>query len=241
MNIGDVIVVTGAAKRIGREISLYLAQKGCKLVLHCNTSYQEALTLQKELMDMGCDAAVVQGDLSDTVALKALFMAFAKPFGKVDALVNSASAFSSKPIEEVDEAIWFHDMALHAAAPFFLSKYLYLHLKDRNARGSVVNITDTKLSNPTASRPSYYCSKGALSAETAALGVALAPVVRVNEIAPGLILALDDGLYFSRMEKTLPLQRTGNPQQLCEAVWYFLSSTFVTGDVLHIDGGQHLL
>jgi NAD(P)-dependent dehydrogenase (short-subunit alcohol dehydrogenase family) len=185
MNNGDVIVVTGAAKRIGREIALFLAQKGFRLILHCKTSYNEALCLQKELQQKGFSSAVVQGDLTDTPQLETLFSRFLQPFGRVDGLVNSASVFSLKSITEVDVATWQQDMALHAAAPFFLSKYLYQHLVARNATGSVVNITDTKLSSPTSSRPSYYCSKASLAEETRVLAVALAPVVRVNAVAPG--------------------------------------------------------
>jgi NAD(P)-dependent dehydrogenase (short-subunit alcohol dehydrogenase family) len=238
---GDVIVVTGAAKRVGREIALYLAQKGFRIILHCNTSYQEALCLQEELQQKGCESAVVQGDLTDTAHLEALFSLFLEPFGRVDGLINSASVFSPKSITEVDVDTWQRDMALHAAAPFFLSKYLYRHLVARKATGSVVNITDTKLSSPTASRPSYYCSKASLSEETRVLAVALAPVVRVNAVAPGVILSYDDGHYFSQMEQKLPLKKCGDPNDVCEAIGYLLSASFVTGEVLRVDGGQHLL
>jgi NAD(P)-dependent dehydrogenase (short-subunit alcohol dehydrogenase family) len=241
MDRDDVVVVTGSAKRVGREIALFLARKGCRLVLHYNTSYAEAVSLQQELHEKGTESAVVQGDLCDTANLQHLFSLFLKPFGRVDALVNSASVFSAKTIEDVDVATWQQDMALHAAAPFFLSKYLYLHLKERKATGSVVNITDTRLSSPTASRPSYYCSKGAMAGETKALAVALAPVVRVNEVAPGPVLSFGDGPYFSQMEQKLPLKTCGNPSDICQAIWYVLSSPFVTGETLHVDGGQHLL
>lgn len=241
MDKGDVIVVTGSAKRVGREIALFLAQKGCRLVLHCNTSIAEATSLQQELEGMGVSAGIVRGDLRDTSGLQELFTRFVEPFGRVDGLVNSASVFSGKSIGEVDVATWQQDMALHAAAPFFLSKYLYMHLKDRQATGSVVNITDTRLSSPTASRPSYYCSKGALSAQTKALAMALAPTLRVNEVAPGLILPFDDDRYFSQMAQRLPLKTIGDPSAVCEAVWFLLSSWFVTGETIRVDGGQHML
>jgi NAD(P)-dependent dehydrogenase (short-subunit alcohol dehydrogenase family) len=238
---GDVIVVTGAAKRVGREIALYLAQKGFRLILHCNTSYQEALCLQEELQQKGFASAVVQGDLTNTSQLEILFSRFLQPFGRVDGLVNSASVFSLKSITEVDVATWQQDMALHAAAPFFLSKYLYQHLVGRNCTGSVVNITDTKLSSPTSSRPSYYCSKASLAEETRVLAVALAPVVRVNAVAPGIILSYDDSPYFSQMQQKLPLKKCGDPKDVCEAIGYLLSASFVTGQVIRVDGGQHLL
>jgi pteridine reductase len=241
MNKNDVIVVTGAAKRVGREIALYLAQKGFRLILHCNTSCQEALCLRDELQQKGFESAVVQGDLTDTSRLETLFSQFLQPFGRVDGLVNSASSFSPKPITEVEVGTWQQDMALHAAAPFFLSKYLYRHLVAREATGAVVNITDTKISSPTASRPSYYCSKASLSEETRVLAVALAPVVRVNAVAPGVILPFDDSPYFSQMQQKLPLKKCGDPRDICEAIGYLLSASFVTGEVIRVDGGQHLL
>lgn len=234
-------MITGAARRVGREISIHLAKLGYKVVLHCNTSLVEGQILQQELHSLGHESCVVQGDLTDLDGLEALFARALGCFGHIDALVNSASVFHNTSLEETTIERWLSDMALHAGAPFFLSKLLYQHIRQRESRGSVVNITDTQLSCPPASRPSYYLSKATLAQETAILAKTLAPYMRVNAVAPGLVLPNGEDAYFSKMEKILPLQRTGTPSDICEAVSYLLSASFVTGVTLAVDGGHHLL
>lgn len=107
--------------------------------------------------------------------------------------------------------------------------------------GAVVNITDTQLACPPASRPSYYLSKAALAQETVILAKTLAPYIRVNAVAPGLVLSNGEEGYFSKMEKILPLKKCGSPSDICEAVSYLLSASFVTGITIPVDGGHHLL
>lgn len=241
MDRKSVVVVTGGAKRVGRDIATYLASKGYQIVLHCNTSRNEAEQLKQDLEKNGAEVAVVQGDLTDLSQLETLFLRFIEPFGCVDALVNNASQFIPCTIEMLTLEAYRSDMALHADAPFFLAKYLYEHLKKRKARGAVVNLTDTKLSSPTPSRPSYYCSKGNLQEQTRVLAASLAPYVRVNAIAPGVVLSSGDDAYFAKMEQLLPLRRCGTPRDVSEAVLYLLCAEFVTGVTLEVDGGQHLL
>ena len=234
-------MVTGGAKRVGKDIAAHLASKGYRVIIHCNTSLLEANLLKKELEEKGAEVAVVQGDLTDLLQLETLFSRFIEPFGYVDALINSASHFSSCSIEQLTLEDYESDMVLHATAPFFLSKYLYEHLKKREACGAVVNLTDTKLSSPTSSRPSYYLSKATLQEQTRILAVSLAPYVRVNTIAPGVVLSSGDDTYFAKMEQVLPLRRCGAPRDVSEAVLYLLSARFVTGVTIEVDGGQHLL
>jgi len=234
-------VITGAARRVGRALAIHLAKEGYKVVLHCNTSLEEAHALQRQLQDMGSESEVVQGDLTDLDGLEELFARFVACFGHLDALINSASVFHNKALEETTVERWQADMALHAGAPFFLSKMLYQHIRKREALGSVINITDTQIASPPASRPSYYLSKAALAQETSILAKTLAPYIRVNAVAPGLVLPNGEDEYFAKMEKILPLQRIGTPSDICEAVSYLLSATFVTGVTIPVDGGHHLL
>lgn len=236
-----VVVITGSARRVGRALAIHLAKDGYKVVLHCNTSFYEAQALQQELQEMGHESRIVQGDLTDLAALKSLFERFVEAFGQVDALINMASVFHTVSLEETNVERWQADMALHAGAPFFLSKMLYEHCKDRKTTGSVVNITDSQLASPPASRPSYYLSKAALAQETTILARTLAPYVRVNAVEPGLVLSNGEDEYFAKMEKILPLQRCGTPSDICEAVSYLLSASFVTGVSIAVDGGHHLL
>ena len=236
-----VVVITGSARRVGRSLAIHLAKEGYKVVLHCNTSLDEAHGLQQELQAMGYESHVVQGDLSDLSSLESLFIRFVACFGHLDALINSASTFHTISLEETTVEIWQADMALHAGATFFLSKFLYQHCKKREVLGSVVNITDTQLTSPPASRPSYYLSKGALAQETIILAKTLAPYIRVNAVAPGLVLSNGEDGYFSKMEKILPLKKCGSPSEICEAASYLLSASFVTGVTIPVDGGHHLL
>ena len=236
-----VVVITGAARRVGRSLAIHLAKEGYKVVLHCNTSLREARALQQELHEMGYESRVVQGDLTDLDGLEMLFARFVESFGHLDALINSASVFHTTSLEETTVVRWKTDMALHAGAPLFLSRMLYQHIRKRETTGSVVNITDTQLTSPPANRPSYYLSKGSLAQETSILAKTLAPYVRVNAVAPGLVLSNGEDAYFTRMEKILPLQRCGSPSDICEAVSYLLSALFVTGVTIPVDGGHHLL
>lgn len=236
-----MVVITGAARRVGRALAIHLAQEGYKVVLHCNTSLDDAHGLQLELQAMGHESRVVQGDLTYLDGLEELFARFVGCFGHLDALVNSASVFHDVSLEETSIQRWQSDMALHSGAPFFLSKMLYEHIRKRDATGAVVNITDTQLACPPASRPSYYLSKACLAQQTTILAKTLAPYIRVNAVAPGLVLSNGDDAYFAKMEKMLPLRRTGNPSDICEAVSYLLSATFVTGVTIAVDGGHHLL
>ena len=236
-----VVVITGAARRVGKELAIHLAKEGCKVVLHCNTSLDEAHLLQQELQEVGYESQIVQGDLTDLAALKSLFERFVEAFGQVDALINSASVFPDISLEDTTVQQWQADMALHAGAPFFLSQMLYQHIKKRETTGAVVNITDSQLSSPPANRPSYYLSKAALDQETRILAKTLAPYIRVNAVAPGLVLSNGEDGYFLKMGKILPLQRTGTPSDVCEAVSYLLSASFVTGVTIAVDGGHHLL
>ncbi|MBI9096131.1 MAG: SDR family oxidoreductase [Sphaerochaeta sp.] len=236
-----VVVITGAARRVGKALAFHLAKEGYKVVLHCNTSLDEANSLQQELQHMGYESRVVGGDLTDLEGLPALYNSFMESFGKIDAIVNSASVFHNISLEDTTVQRWQTDMALHAAAPFFLAKMLYKHCKERDVSGAVVNITDSQLNSPPANRPSYYLSKAALAQETTILAKTLAPYVRVNAVAPGLVLSNGEDACFAKMETKLPLQRTGTPSDICEAVSYLLSASFVTGVTIAVDGGHHLL
>lgn len=234
----DVVVITGSAKRVGKALALHLFKQGYRVVIHCNTATKEAEEVRQLMGERGC---VVAGDLKDLSAIPALFTSFVSCFGKVDALINNASFFHHIPMEDTTVEQWQADMALHAGAPFFLAQQLQNHLKARSATGALINITDTQLASPPASRPSYYLSKAALQDQTTILARQLAPYVRVNAVKPGLVLPQGDDSFFTKMEAILPLKRCGSPQDICEAVSYLLGAHFVTGVSISVDGGHHLL
>lgn len=235
-------MITGAAKRLGAAMAHFLAERGHSVILHVRRADDVAQAVVHAIRTAGGRCVLIEGDLTDISSLENLFVEALEAFGQVDHLINNASRFAPLSIEETDFESFDSLMALHNSAPFFLSRALYLHLKGRQAHGSVINMVDATLSAPKASRPAYYMAKGALLAQTKALAVALAPTVRVNAISPGPVLQGDtDGLYFERMATILPLQKTGSPHDICKGVEYLINSPFVTGTELVIDGGQQLL
>lgn len=241
MNTKEVVLITGGAKRLGRALALALAASGYRIVIHCNESVEQAKRLVEELAVQGFDSAYIQGDLSKTDTLEPLFSQAVQVFGQVDHLINNASLFPSRTMDETDLALFEQVMAVHSTAPFFLTKELYRHLKARASRGSVVNMLDTKLSSPAASRPAYYCAKGSLAYQTKALAVALGPTLRVNAVSPGLVLSNGEDAYFAKIRQQLALKATGSARDICQAVSYLLEASFVTGIELCVDGGQRLL
>ncbi|MGH0052130.1 MAG: SDR family oxidoreductase [Sphaerochaetaceae bacterium] len=230
----QVVLITGGAKRVGFAVAQYLLQCGFRVVVHCNTHCCD-------MKQLGPDCAMIQGDLRKHDELSLLFEKSIASFGAIDHLINNASIFSSSTIEQTSSEMWDEMMSIHNTAPFFLSKALYLHLVERGTTGSIINMVDTKTDAPTASRPAYYIAKGALLAQTKALAVALAPVVRVNAISPGPVLSNGDDAYFIKMAERLPLKRTGTAEDIIQAVSYLLRASFVTGVNLAVDGGQKLL
>lgn len=240
----SVVVVTGASERIGRMIALEAASRGAAVVVHCHTDHANAEETVSLVGKGGGTAIMVGADLRSLSGVDALVDATLRRFGRWDALVNCASTFSTIPMELVDERQWDSDQDLHVKAPFFLSKALYLHRREHAYAGpaAVVNITDTQVENPTASRPSYYCAKSALADQTRILGKSLAPLVRVNAVAPGAILAASsaDEAYFVRLENQIPLRRLASVEHVVDAVIFLLTNDSITGETITVDGGEHL-
>ncbi len=208
MGMKQVVLITGGAKRLGFAMAQHLLSEGYRVVIHCNTSCNNE-------KDLGDNCRTVQGDLTRREELQTIFERAVDCFGQVDHLINNASVFPSAPIESTTFALWDEVMAIHNTAPFFLSKALYLHVTERGATGSVINMVDTKIESPTASRPAYYISKGALLAQTKTLAVSLAPTLRVNAISPGAVLSNGDDAYFVKMAERLPLKHRGPLLILC--------------------------
>lgn len=232
----EVVLVTAGAKRIGAYVCRRLVQDGYRVVIHYHQSKEAALALQEEL-----SCAAVQADLTKIDTLEDFFQEVVDAYGQVHHVINNASLFVSAPIQQTSIAQYEKIMSLHATAPFFLAKYLYLHRLEQGGVGSVINIVDTKIDSPTQSRPAYYCAKGALFMQTKALSAALGPVVRCNAISPGAILSNGEDAYFAALKERLPLKTTGAAEDLYQAVDYLLRAGFVTGEELVVDGGQRLL
>jgi NAD(P)-dependent dehydrogenase (short-subunit alcohol dehydrogenase family) len=238
-----VALVTGSARRLGREIALDLARHGWDVAVHYRGSEAEARQVVGELAALGARAEAFRADLSDESACNALLPAVAAHFGAVDAVVNNASIF-----EHDDVASFGHRaMALHwqanTAPAILLARALRAHVAARNASGCVVNISDQKLWNPNPDHLSYTLSKAALEAATPLLAQALAPHVRVCGVAPGITLPSGPMTEdeFAQAHRMTPLQRSSTPQDIARTVRFLLESPAITGATILVDGGQHLV
>ncbi|MBS0448789.1 MAG: SDR family oxidoreductase [Proteobacteria bacterium] len=233
-----VVLVTGAAKRLGRAIALELAAHGHDVAVHYRSSEPEARATCAELEALGARAAPFAAELADEAACRALVPAVAARFGRIDAVVNNASLF------EFDSAATFGVAAMERhwranTAPAVLLAQA-LHAQDRP--GCVVNILDQKLWNPNPDYFSYTLSKAALQAATVMLAQALAPRLRVCGIAPGVTLPSDAmaAAEFDAVRKLTPLARSSTPDDIARSVRFLIESPAITGTTLLVDGGQHL-
>ncbi|HWV17573.1 MAG TPA: pteridine reductase [Rhodocyclaceae bacterium] len=242
MSNAPVILITGAARRVGAEIARSLHQAGARVMLHYRHSAAEVAALAETLNRTRADsAAMVQAELGDPAALSAAVAQTITTFGRLDGLVNNASSFFPTPIGGIDEADWDNLIGSNLKGPLFLTQAAAPHL--RQSRGSVVNITDIHAERPLKNYPLYCAAKAGLLGLTRALAIELGPEVRVNAVAPGPV-AWPEGESFSLAEKdaivahTL-LKRTGNPADIAGAVKFLLlDAPYVTGQVLNVDGGR---
>ena len=239
-----VVLVTGAAKRIGAAIARHLHARGYLIAMHYRGSEAEATALRGALEDARPNSTLLlQADLAQPGVSEMLIARTIERFGRLDGLVNNASSFFPTPIGTVTTAQWQSLFDANARAPFFLAQAAAPYL--RASHGAIVNITDIYGERPLRDHPVYCMSKAALLMMTKSLALELAPDIRVNAVAPGAILwpeheAIDGARQAAIIART-PLARTGTPDDIAEAVHWLLSSArFTTGEVVHVDGGRLL-
>lgn len=238
--MSPVAIVTGGAVRVGRALSLGMAEAGYDVVAHYHTSERGARAVVDEVKALGRRAVLVSGDLGDSDAVHRMAARIRETVGSVDLLVNSASTFFQNPLLEVGEEEWDRAMAVNVKGPFLLARELAPELA--RARGSVVNITDLSAFTPWTEFPHHSVSKAALVHLTRAMAKALAPEIRVNAVAPGTVLPPDE---YGPEERERSRRRTllgtlGSPQDVVRTVLFLARSPFVTGEVVVVDGGQRL-
>ncbi|MDP8568808.1 pteridine reductase [Methylophilus aquaticus] len=240
-----VILITGGAKRVGAAITRALHRQHAQVMIHYHTSKAEALALVAELNALRADsAAPVQADLLHTAELPKLVEATLQRFGRLDALINNASAYYSTELGHIDEQQWQDLMGSNLKAPLFLSQAAAPALID--TQGCIVNITDMHIERPKKHYIVYSIAKAGLATLTKSLAQELSPHVRVNAVAPGPVLWPDENLEFDAVYRqqviaqTL-LKRSGEPDDIAKAVKFLVyDAPFVTGHVLAVDGGRHL-
>lgn len=240
-----IALVTGAGRRVGRVIALALARHGWDVAVHCHRSRAEADAVAAEIVAMGQRAAVLQADLSDEAAAGGLIGDCVAALGTPTCLVNNASLFQYDVATSFSYASLDTHMRTNVAAPLLLSRELHraLTADDAQHRGVVINLLDQKLDNLNPDFLSYTLSKAALSTATMQLAQALAPVLRVVGVAPGITMVSGDQSQggFARAHQMTPLGQSSTPEDIAEAVCYLATARAVTGTTLFVDGGQHLM
>ncbi len=239
---GKVVLITGSVKRVGAAIARRLHRQGASLMLHYRSSEREAHALQAELNAARSNsAALIQADLLDLAGLGEIVRNTVLRFERLDALVNNASTFFPTPVGEITQQNWDNLIGTNLRAPLFLSQAAAPHL--RRTGGSIVNITDIHADRPLKSYVVYSIAKSGLVGLTRSLARELGPEIRVNGVAPGPILWPEDGAWDEvarqRVISHTLLRRTGDPDDIARAVYYFIAEApYVTGQILAVDGGR---
>jgi NAD(P)-dependent dehydrogenase (short-subunit alcohol dehydrogenase family) len=241
------VLVTGAAKRLGREIALALAEGGWQVAVHYRQSADEARQTAADCASRsGLPAAMVSADLADEAQVRTLVPQVVSQFGRLDAVVNSASLFEHDDAASFGFELFERHLRSNTAAPIMLAQALHAHLVSRgaDAHGAVVNLLDQKLWNQNPDFLSYTLSKAALEAANTMLALALAPQLRVVGVAPGLTLTshmLSDEKFSALHASASPLGRSSTASDVAATVRFALENRSMTGTTLLVDGGQHLM
>ena len=237
MSTRPVVLVTGAAQRLGRHIALHLAAQGWDVAVHYRNSDQAAARTVADAQAAGARAAAFRADLADEAGCDALLPAVSAHFGRVHAVVNNASLFEYDAVTDFSYGAMDRHWRANTGPAVLLARALHA-----GGGGVVVNLLDQKLWNPNPDYLSYTLSKAALEAATTLLAQALAPSTRVCGVAPGVTLVSGpmDSAEFERAHKLTPLERSSTPEDIARAVRFLLESPAITGTTLLVDGGQHL-
>ena len=236
-----VALITGGAQRIGRRIVERLAHEGYAVAVHYRRSGDEAQAIAASIRDRGGRAAIVQGDLADADAVGGMVENAARALGPLTLLVNNASEFEPDEVETLTQDRWDRHFAVNVRAPAFLARDFARQLP-ADREGCIVNIVDQRVWKLTPQFFSYTLTKAALFTATQTMAQALAPRIRVNAIGPGPTLSNvrqgDDDFY--KQSSAVPLGHGGTPDEIADTVLYLARARSVTGQMIAVDGGQHL-
>jgi NAD(P)-dependent dehydrogenase (short-subunit alcohol dehydrogenase family) len=234
-------LVTGAGKRIGRAIALALADDGYDIAVHYSTSRQDAETVVAAVEARGRRAVALSADLAQEAETAALLPATFEVLGPVTCLVNNASVFERDEALTVTRESWDAHLEINLRAPFVLMQDFARHLPE-SASGVIINLLDERVWNLTPHFVSYTLSKAGLWTLTQVMAMALAPRIRVNAIGPGPTLPSprQNAEQFARQQASVPLRRGATPEEIAAAVRFILGAGAMTGQMIALDGGQHL-
>jgi NAD(P)-dependent dehydrogenase (short-subunit alcohol dehydrogenase family) len=239
---GKVALVTGAGRRLGRAVAIALAERGAILAIHYRNSRAEAEAVVAQIVDAGGRAQSFAADLGQVGEIERLIVEVIAAFGRLDVLVNSASVFVRKSLEDISEHDWDTTLDTNLKAPFFLSKFAGAAMR-RNGAGKIINLGDWAGIRPYVNFIPYSVSKAGLIGLTRALAKTLAPEVQVNCIALGPVMPPDDydAAEIERLRKATLTKRLGSPDDVARAVLFLCEGTdFATGSTLMLEGGRIL-
>jgi pteridine reductase len=232
------VLITGSAVRIGREIALAFAERGANLIIHYNKSKLKADELKTELVKKNIKAWTIQADFRQSHQYDSFIDKCLEKAGSLDILVNNASVFPKISLNDLTLTDLMTDMEINTWAPFALSRAFAAKVKS----GSIINMLDQRITSYDWTHTGYILSKNVLAVLTKMSALAFAPSIRVNGIAPGLILPPpgEPVSYIENLAPTVPLKRHGDPKDVAEAAVFLAECDYVTGDVIFVDGGRHL-
>lgn len=241
MRLADqTILITGAARRIGRALALAAARKGANLIIHHNQSPAEAEDLQEQIQRLGRRASISQGDFSSPADLQE-FTENVFVSGQVDAVINNASIFTDDNWETTTADDWTRHQQINLLAPFLISQS-FAKFMPAGKKGRIINLLDWRALRPGSDHLPYTISKAGLASLTKSLAISLAPDITVNGIALGAILPPGDGGEVEDLVSSLPIPRWADMKELEETLIFLLSGpAYITGEIIHLDGGRHLI
>jgi NAD(P)-dependent dehydrogenase (short-subunit alcohol dehydrogenase family) len=236
------ILITGSAKRIGRAIAVSMAKHGWNIAIHYNNSQADAEDTLNEIKALGVKACLVQADLTHEAQLNTIFPQVNAKIGPVSCLINNASVFKNDTIQNVTLASWHENLGINLYAPIMLIQKFTEQLPDTNT-GNIINMLDYIVWRYPEKFLSYTTSKAGLWVLTQQLALTLAPKIRINAIGPGRTLpSQHENLEnFHKSCESSPLAIGADPDEICRAVHFILSSPSMTGQMLALDGGKHLV
>jgi len=239
---GSVVLITGAAQRVGRAVALDLAARGAHIAFSYYAEHEPWRDTAAAIECAGARSLAMAADVTKASDRRALVQATLQRFGHIDVLINNASIWLKQPALEIDEAAWDAEMNLNAKAPFMMAQAVAPHMIQRG-QGLIINITDLSAFQTWPGYAHHSASKAALVALTRVLALEWAPHVRVNAIAPGTVLLPDDADEAKRqwaIEKSA-LKRIGSPDDVARTIRYLIEEDFATGAVYFVDGGRSLV
>ena len=241
--MNQTILITGAAKRVGKEMALSFFKKGWNIIIHYNSSIEDAQSLADEMNAQRKNSAyIIQANLDNAEDVLKLAETALSLSGRIDGLINNASTFYPTPMGSFSEEHWEALMGSNLKAPLFLTQFLCETL--RKNKGFIINITDINVNKALTNHSIYLAAKSGLQTITQSLAKELAPDIRVNAIAPGAILEPPNVTWTKEQKdkiiKLIPMSRMGNEKDIADAAIYLSEAEYVTGQILNVDGGKSL-